>query len=209
MKIKLLVGMCLIAHAATSARSEDFKTVDGKEFKTPTVSRVEPANTEKGKAAKRQYTQVTVSVDRPSPNVGISSYVLITDDLQSDRADAEAIMRVRTKLPLAVQTKDAALFDRILARGFTFRAADEFWNREQYIRNRVGEGERVGLARYENLVLQLFGEVAVSTYRNIVQLKDASGKAETLHMSWASVYVKEGGEWKIGAVHLIDKKSDG
>jgi hypothetical protein len=42
--------------------------------------------------------------------------------------EAEAMMRLRAKLPLAVQTKDAALFDRILARGFTFRAEDEFWN---------------------------------------------------------------------------------
>jgi ketosteroid isomerase-like protein len=133
--------------------------------------------------------------------------VLITDDVEADRGEAEAIMRLRGKLPLAVQTKDAALFDRILARGFTFRAEDEFWNREQYIRKRVEEPETVGSARYENLVLQLFGEVAVSTYRNVIQLTDASGQAETLYMTWASVYVKEGGEWKVGAVHMIDKKS--
>ena len=153
------------------------------------------------------HRQKTVTLERPSPNVDISSYVLITDSIEADRGDAEAIMRLRGKLPLAVQTKDADLFDRILARGFTFRAADEFWNREQYIRSRVEEPEKVGSARYENLVLQLFGEVAVSTYRNVVQLRDASGKAETLHMTWASVYVKEDGEWKVGAVHMIDKKS--
>jgi ketosteroid isomerase-like protein len=155
----------------------------------------------------KQYTQETINVDRPSSKVDISSYVLITADLEADRADAEAIMRLRAKLPQAVQTKDAALFDRILARGFTFRAADEFWNREQYIRARVKEPETVGAARYENLVLQLFGDVAVSTYRNIVQLTDPSGKPETLYMTWASVYVKEDREWKIGAVHMIDKKS--
>jgi ketosteroid isomerase-like protein len=158
--------------------------------------------------AHKQYTQQTISLDRPSSKVDISSYVLITADLEADRGDAEAIIRLRAKLPQAVQTKDAALFDRILARGFTFRAADEFWNREQYIRARVEEPETVGPARYENLVLQLFGEVAVSTYRNIVQLTDASGKPETLYMTWASVYVKEDGEWKIGAVHMIDKKSN-
>ena len=107
-----------------------------------------------------------------------------------------------------MQTKDAALFDRILARGFTFRAADEFWNREQYIRTRVETPETVGAARYENVVLQLFGEMAVSTYRNVVQLKDESGRPNTLYMSWASVYVKEDGEWKVRAVHLVDKKSD-
>src|SRR6266852_3314577 len=42
MKIKLLIGICLIACAARLARSEDFKTVDGKEFKSARISRVEP-----------------------------------------------------------------------------------------------------------------------------------------------------------------------
>ena len=42
MEIKLLVGICLVASAAASARSEDFKTVDGKEFKNARISRVEP-----------------------------------------------------------------------------------------------------------------------------------------------------------------------
>lgn len=156
----------------------------------------------------KQHTQVTVNMDRPSANVDIIKYVLITDDFQSDRAEADAIMRLRGKLPLAMQTKDAALFDSILARDFTFRAADEFWNREEYIRNRTAEDETVGTARYENVVLQLFGDMALSTYRNAVEIKDASGKSETLYMSWASVYVKEAGEWKVGAVHLIDKKSE-
>jgi ketosteroid isomerase-like protein len=136
----------------------------------------------------------------------VNCYVLITANVEADRADADAIMQLRAKLPLAVQTKDAALFDSILARGFTFRAADEFWSREQYISARVEEAETVRSARYENLVLQLFGEVAVSTYRNVVQLTDAGGKEATLRMSWASVYLKEAGQWKIGAVHLIDKQ---
>ena len=156
----------------------------------------------------RQHTQVTVSLDRPSANVDITSYVLITDDFETDRPAAEAIMRLRAKLPLAMQTKDAALFDSILARDFTFRGTDEFWNRVEYIRNRTAAGETVGTARYENVVLQLFGDMAVSTYRNAVEITDASGNKQTLNMSWASVYVKEDGEWKVGAVHLIDKKSD-
>lgn len=159
------------------------------------------------KAEDRQYKQVTINLERRSSNVDISSYVLITDDIESDRGDAEAIMRLRAKLPLAVQTKDASLFDRVLASGYTFRAADEFWNREPYIRTRVDSSESVGTAHYENLVLQFFGDVAVSTYRNAVQVTDASGQGETLHMTWASVYVKEDGEWKIGANHLIDKRS--
>jgi hypothetical protein len=155
---------------------------------------------------KGKYKQVTLNFDQQSPNVDIRSYVLITDNLDADRVEAEAIMRLRAKLPLAVQTKDAALFNSILGRNFTFRAADEFWNREDYIRNRVEESETVLSAQYENVVLQLFSDVAVSTYRNAIELKDKTGKAGTLQMTWASVYVKEDGQWKIGAVHLIDKK---
>jgi hypothetical protein len=155
---------------------------------------------------KGKYKQVTLNFDQQSPNVDIRTYVLITDNVDTDRADAEAIMRVRAKLPLAVQTKNAALFNSILGRNFTFRAADEFWNRAEYIRNRVEESETVLSAQYENVVLQLFGDVAVSTYRNAIELKDKSRKPATLKMTWASVYVKEDGQWKIGAVHLIDKK---
>jgi ketosteroid isomerase-like protein len=156
--------------------------------------------------SKGKYKQVTLNFDQQSPNVDIRSYVLITDDFDADRVEVEAIMRLRAKLPVAVQTKDAALFNSILGRDFTFRAADEFWNREDYIRNRVEESETVLSAQYENVVLQLFGDVAVSTYRNAIELKDKSGKAARLQMTWASVYVKEDDHWKIGAVHLIDKK---
>jgi ketosteroid isomerase-like protein len=154
----------------------------------------------------QQFTQETITIDRPSSNVDITSYVLITDDVQADRSEAQAIMQLRAKLPLAVQTKDAALFDNILAREFIFRAEDEFWNREQYIRARIEEPEKVESARYENLVLQVFGDIAVSTYRNVVDLKDPNGRPVALKMTWASVYLKESGEWKVGAVHLVDKK---
>jgi ketosteroid isomerase-like protein len=155
---------------------------------------------------KGKHKQVTLNFDQQSPNVDIRSYVLITDKLDADRVEAEAIMRLRAKLPLAVQTKDAALFNSILARDFTFRAADEFWNREDYIRNRVEESETALSAHYENVVLQLFGDVAVSTYRNAIELNDNRGKAGTLQITLASVYVKADGRWKIGAVYLINKK---
>jgi Domain of unknown function (DUF4440) len=168
---------------------------------------IDQTETEKSGGKKGKYAQVTVNLDQRSPNVDIKSYVLITNNANADRGEADAIMRLRAKLPLAVQTKDASLFNSILARDFTFRAADEFWNREEYIRERVQEPETVLSARYENVVLQFFGRgTAVSTYRNAIQIKDVSGKESTLTMAWASVYVKEDGQWKIGSVHLIDKK---
>ena len=52
-------------------------------------------------------------------------------------------MRVRAAWPRAMQTKDKALFESILARDFTFRAEDEWYERDAYIRNRVESDERV------------------------------------------------------------------
>jgi hypothetical protein len=59
-----------------------------------------------------------------------------------------------------MQTKDAALFDRILARGFTFREADgRPLRKDAYIRDRVQQSETVAAARYENVVLQVAYEL--------------------------------------------------
>ncbi len=60
--------------------------------------------------------------------------------------------------------------------------------------------------QYENLVLQFFGEIAVLTYRNTVKEKDAMGLPKTWHYTWADVWVKEDGEWKIKAGYGIHGK---
>jgi ketosteroid isomerase-like protein len=154
--------------------------------------------------------QLTVTQDPPSPNVGITSYVVVAPDLEAVRADAEAVMRVKAAWPLAMQTKDAALFERILARDFTFRAEEEFWNRADYIRDRVNPaGETVAAARYENLVLQFFGNIALLTYRNVIDITREGGTPATLRLSWADVYVREQGEWKIGGSHLVELRDVG
>jgi Domain of unknown function (DUF4440) len=98
---------------------------------------------------------------------------------------------------------DRLLFDAILARDFTFRAEDEWYERDAYIRERVESREGVEAVRYENLVLQFFGPIAVLTYRNVVKHTDMLGKPDTLRLSWADVFVQEQGKWKIGGSHLI------
>ena len=61
-------------------------------------------------------------------------------------------------------------------------------------------------ARYENLVLQFFGETALLTYRNIVKETDEKGVPTTWLYNWADVWVKEDGEWKVAAIYVIDSK---
>lgn len=150
--------------------------------------------------------QFVIKVDNFTATVGIDSFILITNSLTRQRADAVAIMTVKRNWPLAMQRKDRNLFESILASQFTFRAEDEFYNRKDYIKNRVNGPAIVDTAKYENLVLQFFGETALLTYRNIITGKDSLGKNEAWQYSWADIYLKEEGSWKIGGSHLIQER---
>ena len=73
-------------------------------------------------------------------------------------------------------------------------------------RPRVNAKWNVLDARYENLVLQFFGETALLTYRNIVKETDEKGVPTTWLYTWADVWVKEDGEWKVAAIYVIDSE---
>jgi len=159
--------------------------------------------------AGKAFSQINVKEQSNRPDIDISDYTLITNNAEADRADAEAIMEVKKNYPVAMRTKDRALFDRILARNFTFRGRADFFGRADYIDNRVQGAITDWSVKYENIALQLFGEIAIVTYRNVIKGNDALGKPDyTEHMSWADIYLKENGEWKIGAVHLIDYREE-
>jgi Domain of unknown function (DUF4440) len=154
-----------------------------------------------------QHEQLTIRNERRVPGVDLSTYTLITRNPEADRREAEAILEVKVSWPRAMRTKNAALFDEILARTFTFReAGGRLLERDAYIRDRVHRAEAVAAARYENVVLQFFGQLAVLSYRNVVSGTDAGGKPETWHMSWGDVFVREEGRWKIGASHLVSER---
>ena len=154
-----------------------------------------------------QHEQLTIRNERRAPGVDLSTYSLITSNREADRREAEEVLEVKVSWPRAMQTKDAVLFDRILARAFTFREADgRLLERDAYIRDRVQRSETVAAARYENVVLQFFGQLAVLSYRNVVSGTDAGGKAETWHMSWVDVFVREDGRWKIGSSHMVSER---
>jgi hypothetical protein len=156
----------------------------------------------------KKYVQLIINEDNLTPTVDIKSYILITDKTDTDIVNAKGIMQVKRKWPQAMQTKDASVFNSILGNNFTFRAEDEFYNRADYIEDRTTSTDTVTSAKYENIVLQFFGDVALLTYRNIVEHHDTIGKTGLLYMSWADMYVKENGKWMIGGSHLIEARNE-
>jgi len=154
----------------------------------------------------KKYLQLFIREDNITPTVDIKNFQLITNNTEVDSANAKEIMEVKRKLPLAMQKKDSVLFNEILAKEFTMRGEKEFFNRSDFIKNRITGTWTIDTVKYENLTLQFFGEVAVLTYRNILDGTDDFGKADIEYYSWADIYIKENGKWKIGGIHNIDSR---
>jgi Domain of unknown function (DUF4440) len=152
----------------------------------------------------KNYVQVNFKVNLNTPTVDINSYTLITSDVKRDSSDARAIIRAKVILPLAMQKHDAVLFDSVLAEDFISQGEGEFFNREEYIQDRVNGKWTIWDVKYENLVLEFFGDIAVLTYRNIVKEKDEFGKQNTFHWFWTDIWIMENGKWKIKVLRAIN-----
>ncbi|HEX5001700.1 MAG TPA: nuclear transport factor 2 family protein [Bacteroidia bacterium] len=154
-----------------------------------------------------EYKEFTIKESNTTPTVDIKEYRLITTNKSADSADAIEILGLKRKLPLAMQRKDSLLFEKILSKNFTYRGEDEFYmNKNDYINNRIHATWTIDTVKYQNLVLQFFDETAILTYRNTLNGTDEKGVPDIEHYSWADVYTKENGIWKIRSIHEIDSK---
>jgi len=152
------------------------------------------------------FQQININEENITPTVDIKSFVLITNDPIKDSMEAREILKVKRNFPLAMQQKDSSLFEQILATGFIFRADDEFFNRADYIKNRIHGTWTIDTVQFENLALQFFGEVAVLTYKNSLNGSDDAGRPNLEKYTWADMYVNQQGKWKLLSVHCIDTK---
>lgn len=154
-----------------------------------------------------EFKQITIPEANTTPRVDIKEYTLITTNKSHDSADAVEILGLKRKLPLAMQRKDSVLFESILSENFTYRGEDEFYkNKEDYINNRIHANWTIDTVKYQNLVLQFCGGMAILTYRNTLNGTDDNGNADIEHYSWADIYTKENGKWKINAIHEIESR---
>jgi len=138
------------------------------------------------------------------PNAGLKEYVLISDDLERDRADAEAVIQTKVELVRAMQTKLREHFEPSLALDFVFRAEDQFFDRNAYINDRVSDPSKVKQADYRNVVVRFIGGLALVTYSNIVEDEPGGPGAWKAQMLWADILAKESGRWKFLAMHQIE-----
>ena len=151
-----------------------------------------------------KYVQVKFTIDIHSPTVGISSYTLISNNLEKDSVEARQLIQSKGILPLAMQRHDAKLFDSTLAADFIYQGEEAFFNRAEYIKDRVNAKWMISDVQYENLVLLFFDGYGILTYRNKVKEKDEFGKDQLYTWFWTDVWIKENGRWKLKNLRAIN-----
>lgn len=166
----------------------------------------EPRTNIRAKESSVLSSVVEIIETNNTPTVDIKKYTLITNSGEDRSVDAAEILKVKRKWPLAMQSQKAADFDAILSQHFTFTDKGNLLNRNEYIKDRTAPSEWIIThVTYNNLTLQFFGETALLTYNNeVTNSKINSSEVEVEYISWADVYQKENGQWKIASAHVVD-----
>lgn len=94
-----------------------------------------------------------VATETGRPDISIESYSVITADRDRELPMAAEVMEIKKLCPQAMRRKDRAIFEQILARGFTFKGVKDFFNRQDYIDNRTLGPVTYWSVKYHNLVL--------------------------------------------------------
>jgi hypothetical protein len=159
------------------------------------------------KPVSKDLHQIIITEENSTHTIDIKNFSLIGDSSETQIADAKEILKVKRKWPMAMQQKSRVLFEEILSKDFSMRGEGEFFgNREDYIKDREKGTWSIDTVRYENLVLQFFGEIAILTYRNKLKGTDIAGIPNKEFYTWADMFKKENGAWKILASHCIDAR---
>lgn len=78
-------------------------------------------------------------------------------------------------LQLAMQKHDAALFESVLAKDYIYHGKEAFFDRQEYIHDRVNGKWTIMNLQYENVVLEFYNDMAILSYRNVVKEIDEFG----------------------------------
>jgi hypothetical protein len=161
---------------------------------------------EKQAESPTEFSLLEIVEDNATPTVDISKFSLIIDSEDDRNEDAQEIMKIKRKWPLAMQSLKPSAFDSILSRDFTFKSSTTFFNRADYIKNRTTPDDwKITFVEYDNVTLQFFGNTAVLSYKNHVRNENTITKeVELEHISWVDIYILENRKWKLGAAHSID-----
>lgn len=106
-----------------------------------------------------------------------------------------------------MQSQNPAEFDSILADDFTFKGIDEFFNRKDYIENRIKPDDwKITFVEYDNVCLEFINDnLAIMSYKN--RIKNVNSKTNEIEfeiISWTDIYTKQKSNWEIKSAHAID-----
>jgi len=156
------------------------------------------------------YSISEITIEDSTPTVEIKKYTLIIDAQQNRTNDAKQIMNLKRRWPLAMQSQNLEEFEAILAKEFTFKGIGEFFNRTDYIKNRIKPDDwKITFVKYDNLCLQFINDLAILTYKNKITNENVKTKEiEIENITWTDIFLVEDEQWKIKSSHAIDYRME-
>lgn len=159
----------------------------------------------------KSFSISEITVENATPTVHLEKFTLIKNAKNNLEDEAAEILKLKRKWPLAMQSQNPAAFDSILAEDFIFKGIGEFFNRKDYIKNRIKPDDwKITFVKYDNICLEFINDnMAIMSYKNrIKNVNSKTNEIEFENISWIDIYKKVKGRWKIKSAHAIDYHLD-
>jgi ketosteroid isomerase-like protein len=114
------------------------------------------------------------------------------------------IFAVEQRIFRAIEAKDAAALEPILADDFVFRdSRGGDLTRAEFLKNVASIPAKIESVRGEHLKVDVYGDTAILTGLQRAAVT-ADGKQAASHGAFADVFMKRGGRWQLVLAHSVD-----
>lgn len=146
--------------------------------------------------SKEEPILIKVNLLQDSTTARINEYTLATSDPNKDSIESRKIIDLKIGLIDAIEKRDSAFLIENLHESFSFISGESFYNKHDFINQRLYESLDVSTFRLIKPALHIIDNTAVLSF---VQFnKDGATEFKSF---WTDVFSKTNGEWKLTAIH--------
>ena len=129
--------------------------------------------------------------------------------MQPYQASNHAVLGVQEQFWKALQTRDATLFETVLAPDYVGRSPGEpDQTREEFIATLTAFPFPINAIRGEGIEVHVFGEVAILTGVQVAQMQLPDGKARSSQVMLSNVFLQRDQRWRMVLSHAFELVQD-
>jgi ketosteroid isomerase-like protein len=131
----------------------------------------------------------------------------MADETKSN--DAEAVLRVEREIMSAIEAKNAAALDPMVAEEFTYRThfgAES--NKSEFLQSIAAIPVEIISMRGEELKVNVYGDTAIITGVQLAEARLPEGEMDESAVAFTDVFVRREGQWLLVLAYGVDLPSE-